>query len=85
MNFDQNLVYEDDIYIYGNMVINEINRWVLFLLMIGIEFFIISGRFVDIYKVMYRFKGNNEWKGIVVVKILKSKYNLDVLLLKLFM
>lgn len=85
MNFDQNPAYEDDIYIYGNMAINETNRWVLPSSTIGIESLITSGRFADIYKAMYRPKGNNEWKGIVVAKILKSKYNLDALSLKLFM
>lgn len=57
------------------MAINETNRWVLPSSTIGIESLITSGRFADIYKAMYRPKGNNEWKGIVVAKILKSKYN----------
>eukprot|EP00105_Crassostrea_gigas_P033200 XP_011456474.1 PREDICTED: uncharacterized protein LOC105348641 [Crassostrea gigas] len=70
-----NPAYEDDIYIYGNMAINETNRWVLPSSTIGIESLITSGRFADIYKAMYRPKGNNERKGIVVAKILKSGYS----------
>lgn len=85
MNFDQNPAYEDDVYIYGNMAINETNRWVLPSSTIVVESLITSGRFADIYKAMYRPKGNNERKGIVVAKILKSKYNSEAYSFELHM
>ncbi|XP_061173427.1 uncharacterized protein LOC133182595 [Saccostrea echinata] len=74
-NAHENPTYDDDIYIYGHMEFNESDSWILPASSIVFESLITTGRFADIYRAMYRPKGNREERGIVVAKTLKSGYS----------
>ncbi|XP_061168936.1 uncharacterized protein LOC133178201 [Saccostrea echinata] len=70
----------DDIYIYGQMELNNTDRWILPSSDIVLDALLTSGRFADIYKARYQ-KQNNKAKQIVVAKTLKSGYSEENLLM----